>query len=256
MQRESLIGRDEPPACVSRREAGASPYLFACDHASNRLPGALGTLGLGAADLQRHIAWDIGAAALAERVSAALDACLIAQSYSRLAIDCNRPPGVPDSIAESSDATDIPGNRNLSAEDALARRLSLFDPYHDRIAATLDARAATGRRTILVAVHSFTPLYGGILRPWHAGLLFNRDARLGRVLAGLLREEQGLVIGENEPYSVDDETDYTLPVHGERRGLPHAGLEIRQDLLADDAGIAEWAERLARLLRRAEALLN
>jgi predicted N-formylglutamate amidohydrolase len=160
---------------------------------------------------------------------------------------------VPSSIPEISEATEIPGNRGLGGEERAARRAAIFDPYHDCIAAALDRRAAAGRATALVALHSFTPVFKGEARPWHAAVLFNRDPRLAHILAGLLRAEGGLTIGENEPYAVSDLTDYTVPVHGERRGLPHVEIEIRQDLLADPAGRAAWARRLARLLPAAWA---
>lgn len=256
MTSTSLLGPDEPPACQSHRLQGRSAYFLVCDHGGNRLPHVLGNLGLPPAELERHIAWDIGAAGLAHGLAEMLDAALIEQTYSRLVIDCNRPPGVPSSIPELSEATSIPGNQQLSPAAAEARRAAIFAPYHARISAELDARSTAGRPTILVSVHSFTPVYAGMARPWHAGLLYNRDARLGRIMFDLLRAEGDLVVGDNQPYSVDDETDYTIPVHGERRRLPHVALEIRQDLLADAAGQAAWAARLARLLRQAETLLT
>jgi predicted N-formylglutamate amidohydrolase len=160
---------------------------------------------------------------------------------------------VPSSIVEISEDTEIPGNRGLGEADRLARRDAIFRPYQDRIAALLDRRADQGRASALVALHSFTPIFKGVSRPWHAGILFNRDARLARPLLELLRAEDGLAVGENEPYRVTDLTDYTVPVHGERRGLPHVEIEIRQDLIADPAGQAVWAERLARLLPAAYA---
>ena len=252
-----LLGPDDPPAVETLRGQGRSAYLLVCDHAGNRLPHALGTLGLPDAELQRHIAWDIGAAGLARRLADLLDAVLIAQTYSRLAIDCNRPPSTPASIPQISEATAIPGNRAVSQADAQARRHEIFQPYHDRIAAELEARADAGRPSILVALHSFTKDYAGEpSRPWHVGVLYNRDSRLGHILLDLLRDEAGLVVGDNQPYSVDDETDYTIPIHGERRALPHVAIEIRQDLLADAAGQHRWAERIARLLGRAEDLLT
>lgn len=257
VQTETLLGPEEPPAFAISNANGRSAYLLVCDHGGNRLPRALGTLGLDAADLERHIAWDIGAAALAGKMAEALDACLVIQTYSRLAIDCNRPPSAPSSIAPISEATPIPGNRDVGPTDAETRRRAIFQPYHDRIAAELDSRKALGRPTILVAIHSFTRDFAGEpSRPWHVGVLYHRDARLARIVLGLLRAESGLVVGDNQPYSVDDETDYTIPVHGERRALPHVALEIRQDLLVDEAGRNTWARRLARVLGRAAELLT
>jgi len=255
--RSRLLGPDEPPAVQTFHALGRSAYVLVCDHAGRRVPRALADLGLPAAELKRHIAWDIGAAALSHKIADALDAVLILQTYSRLAIDCNRPPLSPTSIAPISEATEIPGNRIVSARDAAARRRDIFQPYHDRIVAELNARKAMRRPTILVAIHSFTKDFTGEQsRPWHVGVLYNRDVRLGRVLLTLLRADGGLVVGDNQPYSVDDDSDYTIPIHGERRGLPHVALEIRQDLLADEAGQDAWAHRLADVLRRAEEMFT
>lgn len=247
---------DEPAAFRVEREQGRSPFLLTCDHAGALVPRRLNSLGLSAADLQRHIAWDIGAAAVAGKLAARLDAFLILQTWSRLVIDCNRPPGSAESILRLSDGTRIPGNESVSPADALARERQVFRPYHDRIRAELDLREAQHRRTVLVAMHSFTPLFHGQPRPWHAGVLYNRDRRLADAVLHQLRAEPGLVIGDNEPYSVSDSTDYTIPVYGERRGLLHVGIELRQDLVAGEAGQEEWAERLAHALRRASASLE
>ena len=249
-----LDAGDAPPFAVEHPD-GSSPYVLTCDHASRRLPSRLGRLGLSGEALETHIAWDIGAAGVAHRLADALDAFLIMTNYSRLAIDCNRPPGSADSIVARSESTEIPGNRDVSGDEMEARANALFHPYHGRIGAELDTRRAQGRPAVLLALHSFTPAYHGVERPWHAGLLYGRDARLGRVLMELLRAEPGLNIGDNEPYAVSDRTDYAIPVHGERRGIPNAGLEIRQDLIADADGQAAWAARLAPLLETALAKL-
>jgi predicted N-formylglutamate amidohydrolase len=244
----TLLEADEPPAFRVERPNGISPYFLTCDHAGARIPRKLGSLGVSAEDLGRHIAWDIGAAGVAVELSAALDAFAILQTYSRLVIDCNRQPGIPDSIVRISEATPVPGNETVSAAEAADREREIFHPYHHRIRTELDMRHAQQRPTVLVSVHSFTPRFHGNQRPWHAGVLYNRDARLAVELLRRLRQEPGLVIGDNEPYSVGDTTDYTLPEHGERRGLLHVGIELRQDLIAAAAGQSEWAERLARAL--------
>jgi predicted N-formylglutamate amidohydrolase len=162
---------------------------------------------------------------------------------------------LPGSIVTLSERTAVPGNQLVSDAEAEARAREIFHPYHDRIRAELDARLDRRRPTALVALHSFTPLFDGTARRWHAGVLYGRDARLGRVLLELLRAEDGLSIGDNQPYAVSDATDYAIPVHGERRGIPHVELEIRQDLIADDAGQADWAARLAGLLPLAASSL-
>lgn len=246
-----LLGAADPPPFTVHREAGASPLFFIGDHAGRALPRALGSLGVSESELQRHIAWDIGVEQVGLRLSSQLDACFVSQAYSRLVIDCNRAPGHPTSIASRSERTDVPGNVGLSAEQAEQRAAEIFHPYHDRVRALLDARAQAGRSTLLVALHSFTPVFMEQSRRWHAGVLYQHDARLPHVMLSLLRGEAGLVVGDNEPYAVTDTSDYSIHVHGLQRGLLHVELEVRQDLIAESAGQTEWAERLGRLLRAA-----
>jgi predicted N-formylglutamate amidohydrolase len=243
-----ILAADEPAAFTVMNAAAAGPFVFTCDHASNRVPRALGLLGVNEGDLARHIGWDIGAAAVTAGLAARLDGWAILQNYSRLVIDCNRPPGVPSSIPVRSEATDIPGNIGLSAVQAEQRRAEIFAPYHGAIESALEARAARGQASILVTVHSSTPVYAGDAREMHAAVLYNRETRLPRALLQLLRAETGLIVGDNDPYSVSDESDYGINVHGEKRGLHCVELEIRQDLIADAAGQDAWVERLGRLL--------
>lgn len=250
-----LLAQDEPAPFTIVRPRGTGDIVLACDHASRRIPKALGTLGLGAAELATHIAWDIGAARVAEHMAAELDATLILQGYSRLVIDCNRPPGVPTSIPPRSERTEIPGNVALMHEAVAARRAEIFEPYHSALRVILDERAQQGRRTLLVAVHSFTPVYHGVARPWHVGLMYRHDSRMADKLIGLLRQDQGLTVGDNEPYAITDATDYTLPVHGESRGIAHIGIETRQDLITSARGQKEWGERLAVCLAKTAAAL-
>lgn len=244
------------PPVIEQNPHGASPFLLTCDHYGRLIPPSLRGLGISETEARRHIAWDIGIAGVAERMSQALDAHLIAQRYSRLVIDCNRPSGVASSIPVLSEATAIPGNENLAAGDAALRRELIFAPYHARIAQALDARHAAGRPTVLIALHSFTPVYAGVARPWHIGTLYHRDDRLPKILQAALNAEGDLVVGDNEPYAVSDETDYTIPVHGEHRRLMHTGIEIRQDLIGDVAGETAWAERLTRIFRALEEELH
>ena len=245
-----LLSEDEPAPVVIDHPDGASDFFLVCDHAGRRMPRRLGQLGVSDAEMDRHIAYDIGAAAVAVQLADALDATLIRQIYSRLVIDCNRDPSVPSSIPELSESTPIPGNVGITDAERQLRRAALFEPYHGAIAAALDARGARGRPTAFVAVHSFTPIFKGFVRPWHVGVLYNRDARLSLLLKRLLLEEGDLVVGDNEPYFVNDLSDYSIPVHAERRSLPYLELEIRQDLIADAAGQTEWAMRLVRLLTK------
>lgn len=251
-----LLGRDDVAPVHEYNAAGRSPFLFACDHYGRRIPQRLGDLGLPHAEFDRHIACDIGIAGVAEALSDRLGAHLVAQRYSRLVIDCNRPPDAASSIPAVSEATVIPSNDALSPGSAAARRREIFDPYHQRIDAIIGRRLSDHMPTVLVALHSFTPVYAGVARPWHIGTLYHRDTSLPPLLLQALRAEGNLVVGDNEPYAVSDLTDYTIPVHGEARGLLNTGIEIRQDLIADASGQQQWAERLARILVEVEATLR
>ena len=247
-----LLAADEPPAFSEVGRQGRSNFVIVVDHASRRIPRRLGDLGLPASELQRHIAWDIGSLAVARRVAAALDAPLVAQNYSRLVIDCNRNPKVATSIPTVGESIEIPGNVGLSDEEIAARRSEIFDPYHNHVRALLDDRLAAGRPTILVSQHTMTNIFRGVRRAMHAAILYNRDRRFAGLVLDMLRREPDLYIADNEPYFVSDETDYTIPRHGEARGLPHVEIEIRQDLVHDDAGQGDWARRIADALRDAE----
>jgi predicted N-formylglutamate amidohydrolase len=251
-----LLGSEEVPPVREQNASGRSPFLLTCDHYGRLIPRVLGDLGVPAGELTRHIAWDIGIAGVAEALSGHLDAHLIAQRYSRLVIDCNRPPGGPSSIPRISEATAIGGNDGLALDAIEARRRAIFQPYHRHIDNVIERRLRDGVPTVLVSLHSFTPVYAGVARPWHIGTLYHRDTRLPPLLLRLLRAEPDLVVGDNEPYAVSDETDYTIPVHGEARGLMNSGIEIRQDLIADQAGQRQWADLLARILGEIEATLR
>lgn len=242
-----LLGPGDPPPFTLVGEGAPSPFFLIADHAGQVVPAALEQLGLPQLELDRHIGWDIGIAGVTGKLAALLDATAVLQTYSRLVIDCNRPLEAPGSIPAVSDGTDIAANVAAGQGQRAQRAAEIFVPYHDAIRTQLDARAARGQPTVLLAMHSFTPVYGGIVRPWQAGLLYQRDNRLAMAIKPLL-EAEGLVVGDNEPYAVTDQTDYAVPVHGEARGLMHLGLEIRQDLIADEAGQDAWTRRLAKLL--------
>jgi predicted N-formylglutamate amidohydrolase len=248
---DRLLVADEPPPFTVDNETGTSPLLIVADHAGQHFPRRLGQLGLSDAEAGRHIVWDIGIGAVCRLLGQALNAVVIRQNYSRLVIDCNRTPGSETSIAELSELTTVPGNIGLSERDRLARVREIFQPYHHRIASELDRRREAGQPTALISAHSFTPVFKTETRPWHVGVLYNRDRRFAQILMELLHREDGLVVGDNEPYSVTDASDYTIPVHGEQRGLHHVAIEIRQDLIADEAGQRTWAALFARLLPQA-----
>ena len=252
----TLLADDEPAPVRVLRPGGAADFVLAADHAGRLIPRALGTLGLDEAERGRHIAWDIGIAEVTETLAERLDATAVLQAYSRLVIDCNRAPGHPTSIPAISELTAIPGNEALSAAARTERRRAIFDPYHAAIGAVLDRRAAAGRRIVLIAMHSFTPVFKGVARSVEIGVLYHHETRFSRIMLDLLRGEGDLAVGDNQPYAITDDSDYTIPVHGEVRGLDHVEIEIRQDLIADPAGQARWAERMARLLGEADRRLQ
>jgi predicted N-formylglutamate amidohydrolase len=260
MAESSLLTNDDPPAYRVVEPTKESPFLLTCDHAGRVIPHALGSLGLEKPDLERHIAWDIGAGALAERLAETLGAFLILQTYSRLVIDCNRRVDVETSIARVSEVTSIPGNARVTARDAAARAAEIFHPYHRRIGQELERRRGAALPTIYVAVHSFTPRFLEVLRPMHVGVLYNRDTRFAKLVQARLVAESAagppFVVGDNAPYSASEDTDYGVIQHAERQGLPYVEIEVRQDLIADDAGQRRWAALLSRVFTAAAADLG
>jgi predicted N-formylglutamate amidohydrolase len=245
------LGPEEPPCYRVVRAGGRSPFVLTCDHAGRRLPASLGDLGLSERELATHIAWDLGIAGLGEKLAAALDAFVILQTYSRLVIDVNRPLNSPESIVTRSERSDVPGNMQLSLGEAEARAQAIFWPYHRRIARELDQRLAAGRPSVLVTLHSFTPVFMDVPRAVQIGVLYGRDARLGRALLAQLRRSDALCVADNEPYAVSDDGDYTLLMHGEQRGLLHVELEVRQDLVANERDQHTMSARLAAALNEA-----
>jgi predicted N-formylglutamate amidohydrolase len=227
---------------------GRGPYVILCDHASNRLLPEHGTLGLDAAALERHIAWDPGALPVSHMLAEQLDATLVAANLSRLVVDCNRSLDAPDLIPELSETTVIPGNRNLSRADRTERIELVHVPFHAAIEGLIDERLERGQETRLVSVHSFTPTYKRAARPWHIGILHDDDERLSRPMIEALRDVAGITVGDNQPYSPADRVYYTLERHGRLRGLPCAMIEIRNDEILQDSGQRLWAERLAGIL--------
>jgi len=247
----SLLGSDEPPAVEMVNADGNGSAVLVCDHASNRVPQRLGTLGLDAARLADHIGWDPGAADVARRLSAHLDAPLVLSSYSRLVIDCNRPLRNAESIAEQSAGASVPGNRGLSPEEREIRTNALFQSYHGAIDRLLDSRSQ--RPSLLLSIHSFTPVLNGRPRPWQIGVSYGHNREFAALMLRALARSGDITIGDNEPYPIKDDVDYTIPVHGEDRGLPSVMIEIRQDGIRTAAGAASWAARLADAYRLIEA---
>ena len=243
---ESGLYRRPPFEIVNPQ--GKSPVLLVCEHASRYIPEELAQLGLDDAAAAEHIAWDIGVSALSQYLSRTLDAPLFMTNYSRLVIDCNRPLDAPSAIPDISEATEIPGNIDLSAPEREQRIKTLFTPYANAIARRLDLLQSQGKRPIVIGIHSFTPVYLGRQRPWHAGILYGAAAGFGQTLIRELRGEGDLTIGDNEPYTIHPDEDYTVPVHADARGLDGALIEVRHDLIDTLAGVDAWGDRLTRCL--------
>lgn len=237
-----------PFECISPSQA-ASGLLFLCDHASAALPPGYGSLGLPAELLATHIAYDIGAASVVRALAAHFGAAAVLARWSRLLIDLNRGEDDPTLVMKLSDGSIIPGNRDVGPEE-VASRLALFHaPYHGAIAAEIERVGRGGQIPVLISIHSFTPVWKGYGRPWHIGILWDRDPRLAQPLMGHLREA-GFTVGDNEPYSGALEND-TLNKHGTRNGLPHVLIEVRQDLIGEERLAQEMADKLAPVLAAA-----
>lgn len=246
--RAPLLAPDEPPAFERVWHGPRHPALLVCDHASNRVPRSLARLGLSESALALHIAWDIGASEMARLLARRMELPLVLAGYSRLVVDCNRPLDDPTSIVTESDGHVVPGNRDLDRDARAARAQACFEPYHEAIDETLAELRGLAQAPALIALHSFTPRMRGDQRRWHCGVLWDQDPRIPLQLIAALREEPGLVVGDNEPYSGRDPADFTVGVHAEQHGWPHVCIEIRQDLLETPSGIEQWVDRLARAL--------
>lgn len=238
-----LLGPDDP--MPFEEIAGDAPLILVCDHAGNRVPASLGNLGLPPSRFDEHIAVDIGAGAVTRLLAASLDATALLAGYSRLVVDCNRAVEDPSWIPAESDGIAIPGNRGLDDEACARRRHEIYSPYHTAIARCL---GAASHEPALISIHSFTPSMKGVDRPWHVGVLWDDDARIAGPLIATLRQEPGIEVGDNQPYSAREPRGYTVSHHAKEKNLRHVAIELRQDLIASDAGAKDWAERLTRIL--------
>lgn len=240
-----LLENDEPAAFELINAQGRNSLLLIADHASNRVPCCLQQLGLSEEILASHIAWDAGTADVARQLSKLLDAPLLLSNYSRLVIDCNRAATSPESILQESDGTRIPGNKDLSNEHIASRIKTIFTPYHAAITALLEARK--DENMAMLSIHSFSPSLQGKERPWSIGVCYGDDPRLAHALLPQLSMVTPGLVGDNEPYSIEDDVDYSLPCHAASRGLPHVMLEIRRDKIET----AQGAQRFAQLIHTA-----
>ncbi len=242
-----LLQPGDPEAVVRLNADSDAPVVLVCEHAGQAIPIGLGDLGLGAVDRARHIGWDIGAGAVTRKLAAALGAPAVLLNYSRLVIDCNRPPEAEDSIPEISDGIGVPGNVALRDEDRAMRIAALFDPFQAAVSALLRSKP----RLATLSVHSFTPRMGGTDRPWDVGLLHRHDTTTAeRLRRYLLEADPALCIGMNQPYQIDDASDWFVPRHGEASGLAHCLIEIRNDHIRDTAGQSHWAALLTDAINR------
>lgn len=252
---QRLLADDEPHPFIIMNGKSTFPVLLVCDHASRRFPAVLGTMGLDPFARRCHLALDIGAGALTRRLANALSATAVLGQYSRLVVDCNRQLMDPSAFLEFGDGIVVPGNRNLHADDKRSRADEIYWPYHDAVESQVERLGADGRPPVFIAVHSFTPVLNGESRPWQIGVLWDADRVTAEIFLHDLREA-GFHVGDNEPYSGKAPHDFTIDHHAEAIGLPHVGIEVRQDLIADDQGVAEICGALQRVIASLPARLN
>ncbi|OHV84233.1 N-formylglutamate amidohydrolase [Rhizobium sp. LCM 4573] len=252
VQSEFFTKADGDPVAVENAD-GRSEVLLVCEHASSRLPERYGDLGLSQEALASHIAWDPGALAVSRLMSRSLDAVLIHQRFSRLIYDCNRPPESPAAMRDVSEVFRIPGNENLTEAERSLRTTSLYLPFHGRIREEIAERQARGRPTVLVTVHSFTPVYFGKLREVEIGILHEKDSRLADRMLAAAADTRLYHVARNEPYGPADGVTHTLEVHALPAGLLNVMIEIRNDLIADETGQGVVADFLTGLLRESLA---
>jgi predicted N-formylglutamate amidohydrolase len=243
-----LLTAAEGNAVSIENVTGRSPVLLVCEHASRRLPAALGTLGLSPEALEAHIAWDPGALAVSRLLSKSLDATLIFQNFSRLAYDCNRPPEAPDAMPETSEVFEIPGNVHIAPVERQARIDEIYRPFQQMLGKTVAERKAAGRETAIVTMHSFTPIYRGVNRSVEVGVLHDRDSRLADQVLALGEDRKLFVMRRNQPYGPEDGVTHTLREHGLANNLMNVMIEVRNDLIKNEAGQGVMAGFLAGLI--------
>ncbi len=225
------------------------PVLLVCDHASNRIPPELNQLGMDDHLLATHIGWDIGAAEVSKALGEALQVPVVQASNSRLVVDCNRRLDDPSAFPESSDGVAVPGNQKLSEAQRCQRAEQFYWPYHHAIRDQVRKLERLAAAPAIIAVHSFTPTLEGKLRPWHVGALWDKDSRIAAPFMASLLNIGDVMVGDNEPYSGCHPADFTLDHHAEAEGLPHLGIEVRQELISDADGVRHWSAILLEALK-------
>jgi predicted N-formylglutamate amidohydrolase len=236
-----LLGPHDPPPFSVLNPDGRAPVVLLCDHASNRVPAALGEIGLDEAARARHIAWDIGAAEVTRHLAGLLGAPALLSGYSRLVVDCNRAVDDPTAMRQISDGTIVPGNRGLDENARAQRAASCYWPYHSAVTATIERVAARGVVPAIISIHTCTPVMKDLERPWHIGVLSNTDRRMAELLIAELSRDSALCVGDNQPYSGLDPHGYSIETHALPAGRPNVLLEIRQDLVDTQHGAQHWA---------------
>jgi predicted N-formylglutamate amidohydrolase len=251
----NFLAVHEPPPCTVLNCDATSPLILVCDHASRRLPATLGDMGLDPPARRCHLAVDIGAGTLTRMLAGRLQVTAVLCEYSRLVVDCNRQLLDPSAFLEFGDGIVIPGNRNLRPDQKELRANAIYWPYHRAIEEEIKRITSFGTPPAVLAIHSFTPVLNGISRPWQMGVLWDVDKRLAEVFLKEL-EEAGFLVGDNEPYSGKAPQDFTIDHHAEANGLPHVGIEVRQDLIADQTGVEEIADVFAAIIRTIPAKVS
>lgn len=245
----TLIATDEPPPFRILNPESPANVLLVCDHASRRFPRSLGELGLDPAARLGHLAWDIGAGALTERLSASLSLTAVLASYSRLVVDCNRELLDAGAFLRFGDGIPVPGNRNLTERQKKQRADEFYWPYHKAVARQLESMCQRAVPPVFLCIHSFTPVLDAVTRPWQVGILWDKDRETAELLMdGFSRA--GFVVGDNLPYSGRAPEDFTIDHHAEGAGVPHAGIEIRQDLILEESGIERMTEVMGPIIQR------
>ncbi|ATU95371.1 N-formylglutamate amidohydrolase [Phyllobacterium zundukense] len=238
-----LLTPDDPAPVDVVNPDGSSPVLLVCEHAGQAIPASLRGLGITREVLNEHVGWDIGAAAVARLLAQQLDAVAILQPYSRLVIDCNRPPDASDAIPAVSDGMVIPGNQDIANAHRMTRKAQIFEPFH----AEIDRHLDSGRHKLAISIHSFTPCMNNVSRPWDIGFLFRFDTKTSEYLRkSVTVQSPDIVVGMNEPYEISDTSDWFVPRHAEARGIDHSLIEIRNDHLRTIEGQRRWADIVAR----------